>query len=159
MNGEQRDVLNQAPVPSPAPVPRGSMDRTQHFQWGELALLWNGNNFGGAHDWLGARWNHLIQFRPGGHDDPDARFLQGLAFAALAFYFTQNRNQEGALLLLDDARRVLPGFPPDYLGVYLAPILEALNELRPHLVGVECEADCPVEPSMFTRFQFEPEPP
>ncbi len=97
------------------------------FAWDELELLWNANNFGAVHDWLGERWNHLIQSRPAGHDDPDAQFLQGLAFAALAFHFTQNHNQDGAALLADDALALLPQFVPAYRGVAVAPVLETLG--------------------------------
>ena len=66
-------------------------------------MLWNAGDFGGVHDWLGLRWNKLVQIAFTRGDDKDARFLQGLAFAALAFHFTQNRNQDGARLLADDA--------------------------------------------------------
>lgn len=125
------------------------------FAWDELALLWDGNNFGGVHDWLGERWNRLIQTRPGGHEDPDARFLQGLAFAALAFHFTQNRNQDGAALLTDDALRVLPSFLPAYGGVEVAPVLETLNVLRPLLNGLEPEADCPLQPFFFNKLVYQ----
>lgn len=129
----------------------------QAYQWSELAGLWGQNNFGGAHDWLGQRWNHLIQTSSKGHDDPDALFLQGLAFAALSFHFTQNRNQEGALLLLDDALRVLSRYQSNYRGVEVTPIMEALKTLRPHLVGLDPESDCPVDPSLFNKFQHERE--
>lgn len=116
------------------------------YPWHELAAFWNAHDFGHAHDWLGERWNALIQTRPGGHDDPDARFLQGLAFAALAFHFTLNHNQEGAQLLAGDALNVLPGYRPAHLGVAVAPFLDDLHQLRPLLEGLETEADCPLTP-------------
>ncbi|HUX30595.1 MAG TPA: hypothetical protein VMV78_08210 [Thiobacillus sp.] len=123
------------------------------FAWDELELLWNANNFGAVHDWLGERWNHLIQSRPDEHEDPDARFLQGLAFAALAFHFTQNHNQDGAALLADDALTLLPQFVPVYRGVALGPVLETLNILRPLLAGLDHEADCPLQPFVFKKFE------
>lgn len=122
--------------------------------WQELAILWDGNDFGHAHDWLGERWNKLIQTRPLGHDDPDARFLQGLAFAALAFYFTQDRNQEGALLLLDDAHRVLSDFQPEWCGLNVAPLLVSLETLRPLIVGIPNEAPCPMRPFSCNPLSF-----
>ncbi|HUX62256.1 hypothetical protein [Sulfuricella sp.] len=125
------------------------------FAWDELALLWDGNNFGAVHDWLGERWNHLIQTRPGGHEDPDAQFLQGLAFAALAFHFTQNHNQDGAALLAEDALAMLPRFLPSCRGVEIAPVLENLNTLLPLLEGLDHEADCPMQPFVFNKFSYQ----
>jgi hypothetical protein len=133
------------------------MNRAEYFHWDELALLWDANNFGGVHDWLGERWNYLIQSSPDGEKDPDARFLQGLAFAALALYFIQNHNQEGASLLLEDALEVLPDFLPRYRGVHVAPVLETLEILRPLLAGLEPEAECPLKPFMFNKFHYERE--
>ena len=124
------------------------------FAWDELELLWNANNFGAVHDWLGERWNHLIQSRPDGHEDPDARFLQGLAFAALAFHFTQNQNQDGAALLADDALTLLPQFVPAYRGVALGPVLETLNTLRPLLAGPEHEAVSLLPPCVLREFGY-----
>ncbi|MEO8332020.1 MAG: DUF309 domain-containing protein [Gallionella sp.] len=127
------------------------------FAWGELddlEMLWNGNNFGAVHDWLGERWNYLIQSRPDGEGDRDARFLQGLVFAALAFYFTQNQNQDGAAMLADDALAVLPEYLPSYRGVEVAPILETLNVLRPLLNGLAHEAECPLQPFVFNKFKY-----
>lgn len=125
-----------------------------NFSWPELAALWDANNFGGAHDWLGERWNRLIQTRPQGHGDADARFLQGLAFAALAFYFTQNHNQEGALLLLDDALHALPDFRPAWRGVEVDTILASLETLRPLLAGIPSEAPCPMQPFFCNPLRF-----
>ena len=124
------------------------------FAWEEVAALWNDGDFGGVHDWLGLRWNHLIQSRPAGQADPDARFLQGLAFAALAFHFTCNRRQDGAALMADDALSVLPGFLPAHRGVEAAPILETLNALRPLLDGVGREAECPMQPFVFNKLVY-----
>lgn len=132
------------------------MDSSQYFQWQELAPLWEDNEFGRAHSWLGARWNHLIQTRPLGLDDPDARFMQGLAFAAMAIYFTRNCNQQGARLVLDDALERLPAYEPVYRGVHVTPITEMLSRLKPMVADLPLEADCPVEPSFFGRLRFEP---
>jgi hypothetical protein len=125
------------------------------LQWDELAPLWNRNDFGAVHDWLGARWNHLIQERPDGQADQDAKFLQGLAFAALAFHFTQHHNQEGAALLAQDALDVLAGYLPAYHGVAVAPILDTLNTLAPLLAGLEPEAECPMNPFVCNKFSYQ----
>jgi hypothetical protein len=128
---------------------------SHEFAWDELELQWNGNNFGAVHDWLGERWNHLIQTRPEGIEDPDARFLQGLAFAALAFHFTQNHNQDGAALLAEDAVAKLTGFLPAYRGVEVASVLETLNALLPLLEGLDHEADCPMQPFVFNKLAYQ----
>lgn len=116
------------------------------YAWDELALLWNAGDFGAVHDWLGLRWNKLIQTRAGGMSDKDARFLQGLAFAALAFHFTQNRNQDGARLLAADALAVLPEYGAAHMGVETGPVLKSLTALRPKLENLNTEADCPIQP-------------
>lgn len=129
----------------------------QEFSWGELdelEMLWNGNRFGAAHDWLGERWNYLIQSRPDGEGDRDAQFLQALAFAALAFHFTQNQKQDGALLLADDALAILPGFQPMYRGVEIAPVLETVKTLRPMLDGLDAGAECPMRPFVFNKLRY-----
>ncbi len=124
------------------------------FAWDELAELWNAGDFAKVHDWLGLRWSHLIQTRPYGQNDPDARFLQGLAFAALSFHFTQNQNQDGAALLADDAVNVLTSFETAHRGVEIAPILETIKVLRPLLNGLSPEDDCPMQPFVFNRFVY-----
>jgi hypothetical protein len=116
------------------------------YAWDELASLWNAGDFGGVHDWLGLRWSQLVQSSSRGVDDKDARFLQGLAFAALAFHFTQNRNQDGARLLADDALSVLPEYGPAHLGVETGSVLKSLRALRPMLDDLDPEADCPMQP-------------
>ena len=121
-------------------------DERSLYAWDELASLWNAGDFGGVHDWLGLRWSALVQTRARGTDDKDARFLQGLAFAALAFHFTQNRNQDGARLLADDALAVLPEYGTAHLGVETGHVLKSLRALRPMLESLETEADCPMQP-------------
>lgn len=124
------------------------------FAWWELAILWDAGDFHGVHDWLGLRWSHLIQSRPGGHADRDASFLQGLAFAALAFHFTQNQKQDGAVLMADDALAMLPGYLPAYRGLAVEPVLATLRELRPRLDGLDAEDECPMHPFVFNRLQY-----
>jgi hypothetical protein len=121
-------------------------DECSLFVLDELALLWNAGDFGGVHDWLGLRWSRLIQTSASGTDDKDARFLQGLAFAALAFHFTQNHNQEGARLLADDALAVLPGYGAAHKGIETGPILRSLRALRPMLENLDTQAECPMQP-------------
>lgn len=140
--------LNSIPVIVP------ERDLPQEYNWEELAFLWNSNDFGGVHDWLNERWSKLIQQRLLGHVDPEAQFLQALAFAALALYFTQNRNQEGALLMLDDALIALARYRPGFLGVRVDPIVDTLAELRPLLVGLAPEAECPMQPFVYQKFEF-----
>jgi hypothetical protein len=125
------------------------------LDWGEVAALWNSNDLAVLHDWLNERWSRLIRNSVLGSKDPEGEFLQALAFATLAFFFTQNRNQEGALLMIDDAVVALAKFQPRYLGVQVAPIVEALQELRPVLAGLAPDADCPFFPFVLPRFEVE----
>jgi hypothetical protein len=130
-----------------------------HFAWHELAFLWNANDLAAVHDWLNERWSALIRNRIGGQADPEAQFLQALAFAALALHFTQNRNQAGAVLMLDDALVALTRFRPSYLGVRIDPILDTLKGLQPLLVGLAPEAECPMRPFVYNKFELEPKSP
>lgn len=129
------------------------------LDWKEVAALWNSNDLAVLHDWLNERWSRLIRNSVLGSRDPEAEFLQGLAFATLAFFFTQNQNQEGALLLIDDAVMALAKFQPRYLGVHVAPIVDGLQELRPMLAGLAPDADCPIFPFVLPRFTTERDAP
>lgn len=121
--------------------------------WDELARLWDGNDFRAVHDWLNLRWNGLVTSRVLRDDDPDARFLQGLAFAALALHFTQCGNQEGALMMIDDAMVFLAPYVPSHQGVAVEPVLQSLAELRPMLVGLPPQAECPMQPFVYRKFR------
>ena len=124
------------------------------LDWNEVAALWNNNAFGALHDWLNERWSRLIRNSILGRADPEAEFLQALAFASLALFFTQNRNQEGALLMLDDALLALGKYRPAYLGIKLDPIYATLHDLRPMLVGLAPDADCPMYPFVYPKFEY-----
>jgi hypothetical protein len=125
------------------------------LDWGEVATLWNNNQLGTLHDWLNERWSRLIRNSVLGTSDPEAELLQALAFATLALFFTQNQNQEGALLMLDDAVMALGKYRPAYMGVRIEPIYATLQELRPMLVGLAPDADCPMWPFVYPRFEFD----
>lgn len=127
----------------------------RRYDWSELAHLWNRNDMDAVHDWLNERWSRLIQSRMQGAADPDARFLQGLAFAALALFFTQNRNQVGALLCLDDALMMLAAYRPAHFGIRVDPVLETLDELRPLIVGLGQDDECPMQPFVYRKMEFQ----
>jgi hypothetical protein len=124
------------------------------IDWEDFAALWNRNDLAAAHDWLNERWSRLIRNSVLGTSDPEAEFLQGLAFATLALFFTQNRNQEGARLVLDDALVVLGKYRPAFLGVQVDPLLAVLSDLRPLLAGLAAEDDCPMYPFVYPKFEF-----
>lgn len=124
------------------------------LDWKEVTAMWNGNDLGMLHDWLNERWSRLIRNSLLGQKDPEAEFLQGLAFATLALFFTQNQNQEGALMLIDDAQMALAKYRPRFLGVNVDPILGALAELRPLLVGLAPDAECPLYPFVYPKFEY-----
>lgn len=136
------------------PIPPPDRQVLSAIDWSEFAELWNANELAAAHDWLNERWSRLIRNSVLGTADPEAEFLQGLAYATLALFFTQNRNQEGARLVLDDARVVLSRFRPSYLGVRIDPIVETLDELRPLLAGLGPQDECPLYPFVYARFMF-----
>lgn len=124
------------------------------IDWSDVAALWDANELGELHDWLNARWARLVRNSVLGAEDPEARFLQALAFATLALFFTQHQNQEGALLMLDDAMIALARYRPGYLGVDVEPIFATLDELRPLLVGLAPDADCPMWPFVYQKFAY-----
>lgn len=126
-----------------------------HFQWEEFALLWDSNDLAAAHDWINERWSRLIRNSVAGQMDPEAQFLQGLAFAVLALHFTQNANQEGACLMIDDAAIALGRFRPGFLGVRVDPIIATLEELRPLLAGLGPDAECPLWPFVYNKFEYQ----
>jgi uncharacterized protein len=125
------------------------------WDWEELAYNWNENNFRKVHDWLNQRWGQLIKDIPGGDKDMDARFLQGMAFAALALYFTQDENQDGARLMIDDALMILPQFTPSYQGVRVEPVLETLHTLRDAIALLGPEEECPFHPFVYNKLILE----
>ena len=129
------------------------------LDWTEVATLWNGNELGALHDLLNERWSRLIRNSVLGTRDPEAEFLQGLAFAALALFFTQNRNQQGALLLLDDALVVLGRYRPQFLGVRVDPIIGTLQDLRPLIASLPADAENPMFPFVYARFEHSGELP
>lgn len=123
------------------------------IDWTQVAALWNGNELGALHDLLNERWARLIRNSVLGTRDPEAEFLQGLAFATLALFFTQNRNQEGALLLLDDALVVLGKYRPYFLGVQIDPIIGSLQELRPLIASLPAGGENPMFPFVYAKFE------
>lgn len=140
--------LSARPV---APPDRGVLAA---LDWEAFAALWNTNDLAAAHDWLNERWARLIRNSAGGVADPEAEFLQGLAFATLALYFTQTGNQEGARLVLDDALVALARFRPVFLGVSIDPIVATLSELRPMLAALGPQDECPMFPFVYAKFEF-----
>lgn len=122
------------------------------IDWREVAALWDANELDTLHNWLNERWSRLIRNSLLGTRDPEAEFLQALAFATLALFFTQNQNQQGALLMLDDALLALGKYRPRFLGVDIDPIVGALGDLRPLLVGLANDAACPLWPFVYPKF-------
>lgn len=124
------------------------------LDWSEVAALWNNNELGVLHDLLNERWSRLIRNSVLGTADPEAELLQGLAFATLALFFTQNQNQEGALLLLDDAVIVLGKYRPRFLGVHVDPIIETLCTMRPLIAALPADGQNPMFPFIYAKFEY-----
>lgn len=124
------------------------------LDWSEVAALWNANELGALHDLLNARWSRLVRNSLRGTADPEAEFLQALAFATLALFFTQSRNQEGALLMLDDAVVALGKFRPRFLGVQVAPIIDTLQDLRPLIASLPADGENPMFPFVYAKFEY-----
>jgi hypothetical protein len=72
----------------------------------------------------------------------------------LALHFTQHGNQEGAVLMVDDAMVALGRFRPGFLGVQVDPIIATLQELRPLLAGLAPDAECPLWPFVYRKFEY-----
>jgi len=136
------------------PIEQGTPSIGGGYDWEEFAALWDSNDLQSAHDWLNSRWSRLVETRLAGHADPEARFLQGLAFATLALHFMQCRNQDGALLMLDDAVVALMRFRPCFLGVQVDPIIETLQELRPTIASLAPDAEYPAYPFVYRRLEY-----
>ena len=124
------------------------------YNWEELALLWNIHDFRAVHDWLNMRWSGLVQSRVLRDQDPDACFLQGLAFAALALHFTESGNHEGARMMMDDAQVFLVPYVPNHEGVEVEPVLEMLAEVRTRLAGLPLDTPCVLQASGRHRFRL-----
>jgi hypothetical protein len=137
----------------PGKLPPPDRQVLSRLDWKEVQVMWDSNDMGALHDWLNDHWSRLIRNSLLGTRDPEAEFLQGLAFAALALFFTQNQNQDGALLLLDDAHLALAKYRPRFLGVNVEPIIGALQELRPLLVGLAPDDECPLYPFVYPKFE------
>lgn len=122
--------------------------------WDELAALWQSGDFRGVHDWINERWSRTVQESPQGDADPFARFLQGMAFAALAFHFAEEQNSESAAIFVEDGLETLQQFPPVYAGVELTPIIDALAELRHNLPQSDSGLPIPPVVSAVRALQF-----
>jgi len=125
------------------------------WDWDELDYLWNDNDFGAVHDWLNERWAQIVKNSPAGDKDPDARFMQGLAFAALALHFTQDSNQESARLFIDDALMVLPQYNPGHMNIRVEPVLETLHTLRDAISLLGADDPCPFQPFVYNKLVFD----
>ncbi|MCK2125931.1 DUF309 domain-containing protein [Thauera aromatica] len=125
------------------------------IDWSEVGTLWNTNELGVLHDLLNERWSRLIRNSVLGTRDPEAEFLQGLAFATLALFFTQNRNQEGALLMVDDALIALGKYRPHFMGVQIDPIIGTLQTLRPLIASLPADGENPMFPFVYAKFEHD----
>jgi hypothetical protein len=125
------------------------------IDWSAVATLWNTNELGVLHDLLNERWSRLIRNSVLGTRDPEAEFLQGLAFATLALFFTQNRNQEGALLMVNDALIALGKYRPRFLGVRIDPIIDTLQTLRPLIASLPADGENPMFPFVYAKFEHD----
>lgn len=125
------------------------------IDWSGVATLWNTNELGVLHDLLNERWSRLIRNSVLGTRDPEAEFLQGLAFATLALFFTQNRNQEGALLMVDDALIALGKYRPRLMGVRIDPIIGTLQTLRPLIASLPADGENPMFPFVYAKFEHD----
>ncbi len=123
------------------------------LDWDEFAALWNANDLVEAHNWLNLRWSRRVETRVAGAADPEARFLQGLAYATLALHFTQAGKQDSALLMLDDALIALGPYRPEFLGVRVDPVVGTLGELRPLIASLAPDADNPMFPFVYCKLE------
>ena len=132
----------------------GAASLTDSLDWEEFGALWDSNDLAAAHDWLNQRWSRRVETRVAGAADPEAKFLQGLAFATLALYFTQTARQDSALLMLDDALMMLAAYRPAFLGVRVDPIVASLEETRPLVASLAPDAENPSFPFVYRKFEY-----
>lgn len=126
------------------------------FLWDELLVLWQSGDFRAVHDWINQRWFRVVQESAEADADPLARFLQGLAFAALAFHFASEQNQESAELFIEDGLNVLSHYPSSYAGIDTLPIIDALAELRDLMPATGAEQPIPTIVSSLRALRFFP---
>ncbi len=62
--------------------------------------------------------------------EPERKFLQGLIQIAVAFHHHSTGNLMGARSLLERANRNLAGYPENFAGVELAPLLQSVAHWR-----------------------------
>jgi uncharacterized protein len=80
--------------------------------------LFNSAEFFEAHEVLEDVWRAA--------PTADKNFLQGLIQAAVAFHHHSTGNRVGAGSLLTRARRNLSGYPDQFMGIDLKPLLKSL---------------------------------
>jgi uncharacterized protein len=80
--------------------------------------LFNSAEFFEAHEVLEDVWRAA--------PPADKKFLQGLIQAAVAFHHHSNGNADGARSLLARAQCNLAGYPDEFGGIQLKPLLESL---------------------------------
>lgn len=124
--------------------------------WDELLMFWQSGDFRSAHDWINERWSRTVQESVEGDADHFARFLQGLAFAALAFHFAGEQNRESTELFVADGLDVLSRYPSSYAGIDIPPIIDSLAELRDLMPPPSAEQPIPAIISSVRALRFLP---
>src|ERR1700756_1860949 len=97
------------------PVAQSTVDARR---FAEGIKLFNSAQFFEAHEVLEDVWRAA--------PTADKKFLQGLIQAAVAFHHHSTGNRVGARSLLTRARRNLSGYPDEFGGIDLTPLLKSL---------------------------------
>ncbi len=96
----------------------------------------NQGNFFEAHELWEEAWNDVV--------GEEKRFYQGLVQIAAGYHKLSLAQYNGARKLLERGSQTLNGFLPDYAGIDLAPLLEAVASALHGLTSERSQQDFPV---------------
>ncbi len=96
----------------------------------------NQGNFFEAHELWEEAWNDVV--------GEEKRFYQGLVQIAAGYHKLSLAQYNGARKLLERGSQTLNGFLPDYAGIDLAPLREAVASALHGLTSERSQQDFPV---------------
>ncbi len=96
----------------------------------------NQGNFFEAHELWEEAWDDVV--------GEEKRFYQGLVQIAAGYHKLSLAQYNGARKLLERGSQTLNGFLPDYAGIDLAPLLEAVASALHGLTSERSQQDFPV---------------
>jgi uncharacterized protein len=98
----------------------------------------NHGHFFEAHELWEEAWNDAV--------GEEKQFYQGLVQIAAGYHKLSLAQYNGARKLLERGNQTLSGFPPDYAGIDLVPLLEMVAHMLHELSIERSRPDSPVLP-------------